>query len=407
LLIKLDIFENEDFMKNKVQSSYFLFALITSLVGLNWFMWGPLLSSIVESRYKISGFALALFISSVPLALVIMSYFTGSLADKNPKRTTIIAATMLGVTTILRPFTAGNFTALLIMQLIFALSAAFCFTSWSPFTYRLFEPKEISTKIAIFTAFLTGGQILAFLITFPIANKIGLFYLLLIYGIISATVSTFYILLVSKLDFPYKVTRNKIPTFLEGAKITFSEPSMKSLSFISLLDIGVFAWLAGWYPKMLISFKGISPSNAAIVNSMILLGCLIGAMTIPNLSHRLKKVKIFFLLLPIICIAMFLLIPKLNNFGALLIDGVILGFALFPMYPLGVHLPSAYSKIGIKHAGVGSGIILIAANIGGFLLPELGAAVTKMTPSIIIFGIIPMALMSIGALFFKDPDTYI
>jgi len=103
-------------MKNRVQSSYFLFALITSLVGLNWFMWGPLLSSIVEPRYKISGFTLALFISSVPLALVIMSYFAGSLADKNPKRTTITAATMLGVTTILRPFTAVNFTALLIMQ---------------------------------------------------------------------------------------------------------------------------------------------------------------------------------------------------------------------------------------------------------------------------------------------------
>jgi MFS family permease len=393
-------------MKSRVQSTYFLFALITSLIGLNWFMWGPLLSSVIEPRYKISGFAMALFISSVPLALVFLSYFTGSFADKDPKRTTIIAAIILGVTTLIRPFMIASFPALLIMQLIFTISAAFCFTSWSPFTYRLFEQKEASSKIATFTAFLTGGQILAFLITYPLADKIGLFSLLLIYGIISAIVAVFYILSVSKLEFPYKITGSKKPTFSEGAKIILSEPSMKSLSLISLLDIGVFAWLAGWYPKMLTSFKGASPSEAATVNSMILLGCLIGAMTVPNLSHRLKKVKVFFLLLPIICIAMFSLVPVLHSFGALLIDGAILGFALFPMYPLGVHLPSAYSKIGIKYAGVGSGIILIAANIGGFMLPELGAAVSQIIPSITIFGIIPMALMFITGLFFKDPDTY-
>ena len=391
----------------KVKGAYFLFALITSIIGFNWFMWGPLLSSVIEPKYKISGFALALFISSVPLALVFLSYFTGSFADKNPKRTTITAAAILGVTTLIRPFTIGSFLTLLLMQIIFTLSAAFCFTSWSPFTYRLFEPKEATSKIAIFTAFLTGGQILAFLITYPIVNRIGLFSSLLIYGIISAIVSILYIMLVLKLDFPYTIEVRVRPTFSEGVKIIFSESSMKSLSFISLLDIGVFAWLAGWYPKMLMSFKGVSPSKAAIVNSMILFGCLVGAMTVPNLSHKFKKVRFFFLLLPIICIIMFLLVPGLKSFGALLINGVILGFALFPMYPLGVHLPSAYSKIGIKYAGVGSGIILIAGNIGGFLLPELGAAVTKMTTSIIIFGIIPMALMFIGALFFKDPDTYV
>ncbi len=394
-------------MKSKAKSSYFLFALVTSIIGFNWFMWGPLLSSVIEPKYKISGFALALFISSVPLALVFLSYFTGSFADKNPKKTTITAAAILGVTTLIRPFTIGSFPALLLVQLIFTLSAAFCFTSWSPLTYRLFEPKEASSKIAIFTVFLTGGQILTFLVTYPIVSKIGLFSLLLIYGIVSATVSVLYIMLVSNLEFPYTVVSKEKPTFSEDAKIIFSEPAIKSLSFISLLDIGVFAWLAGWYPRMLMSFKGVSPSKAAIVNSMILFGCLLGAMTVPNLSHKLKKVRFFFLLLPLICVTMFLLVLVLKSFSALLIDGFILGFALFPMYPLGVHLPSAYSKIGIKYAGVGSGMILIAANIGGFLLPELGAAVTKMTTSIIVFGIIPMALMFIGALFFKDPDTYV
>lgn len=394
-------------MKNKIQITYLLFSLITALIGFNWFMWGPLLSSILEPQYHVSGFELALFISSVPLALVILSYFTGSLADKNPKRTTITAAIILGVTTMIRPFMAYNFITLLITQLIFTISAAFCFTSWSPLTYRLFEPKQAASKIATFTAFLIGGQILAFLITYPIVTKINLFGSLLIYGFVSLIAAIIYILIISRLDFPHKLEINKRPALSEGIKIILREPSMKWLGIISLLDIGVFAWLAGWYPKMITTFKDFSPARAGVVNSMILVGCLIGAMIIPNLSHRIKKVKIFFLFLPIICILMFLLVPGLNSFIALIIDAVILGFALFPMYPLGVHLPSAYSKIGIQYAGVGSGVILITANIGGFLLPELGATVQNMTASILIFGILPMALMFFAAFFFKDPDTYI
>ena len=100
------------------------------------------------------------------------------------------------------------------------------------------------------------------------------------------------------------------------------------------------------------------------------------------------------------------IIPMLNSFTAFLVDGLILGFALFPMYPLGVHLPSAYSKIGIAFAGVGSGIMLIAGNLGGFLLPELGATVSEIRTAILLFGIIPMLLMFLSAMFFKDPDTY-
>ncbi len=390
-------------MRNKASVMYFLFAIITSLVGFNWFMWGPILGPIVETQYRVSGFVVTLFISAVPLMLVLLSYFAGNLADIDPKRTTIISAAILGITSLIKPFFSFNFFALLLVHLVFTLSAAFCFTSWAPLTYRLFESEKSSSRVALFTAFLTAGQILAFLITYPMVSRTSLFTTLLIYGLVTFFICVIYILIAIKVRFPYSVEITKRPTLLEGAKIIFSEHSIKPLAIICFLDIGVFSWLAGWYPKMLTRFKGINPSQAGIVNAMILVGCLIGAMIIPNLSHKLKKVKVFLLVLPVICILMFVLIPPLSSYGILLIDGVILGFALFPMYPLGVHLPSAFNKIGMKYAGVGSGIILIAANLGGFILPELGVLSEGLTSSIIMFGILPMAFMFVSALFFKDP----
>jgi len=390
-------------MRNKASVMYFLFAIITSLVGFNWFMWGPILGPIVETQYRVSGFVVTLFISAVPLMLVLLSYFAGNLADIDPKRTTIISAAILGITSLIKPFFSFNFFALLLVHLVFTLSAAFCFTSWAPLTYRLFESEKSSSRVALFTAFLTAGQILAFLITYPMVSRTSLFTTLLIYGLVTFFICVIYILIAIKVRFPYSVEITKRPTLLEGAKIIFSEHSIKPLAIICFLDIGVFSWLAGWYPKMLTRFKGINPSRAGIVNAMILVGCLIGAMIIPNLSHKLKKVKVFLLVLPVICILMFVLIPPLSSYGILLIDGVILGFALFPMYPLGVHLPSAFNKIGMKYAGVGSGIILIAANLGGFILPELGVLSEGLTSSIIMFGILPMAFMFVSALFFKDP----
>jgi MFS family permease len=385
---------------------FLLFGLLTSFIGFNWFMWGPILSSVIEPKYKVSGFIVALFISSVPLMLVVLSYFAGSLADTNPKRTTTIAALFLAVTTILRPFAIGNFYLLLALQIAFSVSAVFCFTSWSPLTYRLFEKDMAANKIAIYTAFLTGGQILAFLITYHIYLKIGLFWMLLVYGLVSFIVGITYMLTVNKGSLPVEVQVLKRPSFSEGLNIAFKEKAMFPLSFIAFLDIGVFCWLAGWYPKMLTAFKGITPDKAGIVNSLILLGCLIGAMTVPNWSHSIKKVKIFLSVLPILCIAMFILVPYIGNYILLLVDGLVLGFALFPMYPLGVHLPSAYSKIGIAYAGVGSGIILISANLGGFLFPEIGSAVHTLWGSILIFGVLPMFLMFLIAFAFRDPDTY-
>ncbi len=393
--------------KNRSGSlAYAGFAFITALIGFNWFMWGPLLGSTLEPHYKVSGFLLALFISSIPIMLVLFSYFVGNMADRDSKKTTIISSLILLITVLVRPFTLFNFYVLLSDQLVFALSAAFCFPSWASLTYRLFDKEKAASRIAGFTAALTGGQILAFLITFPLVNRLGLLTVLWVYGIISAIFAVFYIFVIRKTEFPFTPNITERPSLIEGAKIVLSEKSMIPLMVISFLDIGVFAWLAGWYPHILVQYKGITPTEAGIVNSVILIGCLIGAETVPNIAHHIRKVKVFLLILPLICIGMLSIVPVISNFWLFLIDGLILGFALFPMYPLGVHLPSAYSKIGITFAGVGSGIMLIAGNLGGFLLPELGATVSQINRAILLFGIIPMLLMFLSALFFKDPDTY-
>ena len=392
--------------KNFSILSYTGFALITALIGFNWFMWGPILGSVIKPKYHVSGFLLALFISSVPIMLVLFSYFVGNLADRDPRRTTIISSIILLIAVLIRPLLISNFYMLLADQIVLSISAAFCFPSWASFTYRLFEKERAASLIAGFTAALTGGQILAFLITYPTVKKIGLSKTMWVYGIATAVVALFFIFVVNSGDFPFSVSTNKRPSLIDGFKIVLSEKSMIPLMIISFLDIGVFAWLAGWYPSILVAHKGITPTQAGIVNSFILIGCLIGAEIVPNISHHIKKVKTFLLLLPIICIVMLSIIPMLNSFTAFLVDGLILGFALFPMYPLGVHLPSAYSKIGIAFAGVGSGIMLIAGNLGGFLLPELGATISEIRAAILMFGILPMLLMFLSAMFFKDPDTY-
>jgi len=128
---------------------------------------------------------------------------------------------------------------------------------------------------------------------------------------------------------------------------------------IAFLDIGVFKWLAGWYPKLTLTFKGMSPAQAGYINAFILIGCLIGAMTIPDFSHRIKKVKLFFIVLPIVVALMLLVSFGTSTFFGLSFISIIMGIALYPIYPLGLHLPSAFSEIGVEYAGVGSGIILI------------------------------------------------
>jgi predicted MFS family arabinose efflux permease len=393
-------------MEEKSNLVFYLFALITAMIGLDWFMWGPIIHSVVEPKYNAPLFLLTIFISAIPLMLVIFSYFSGNLADKDPKRTTIIASILLAVTSLMKPFVLFNFDALLIIHLLFALSAVYCFTSWSPLTYRLFEKNLAAHKIALFTAALTAGEFLGYLLTYPIVSRIGLHSTLVIYGIISAIIALVYIHVIYKIEFAYSVEPRPRPSILKGFKLVMKEQAMVYLSIIAFLDIGVFAWIATWYPKLFTSFKGFGPEQASLITSAKLIGCLIGALTVPTLSHKLRKVRVFFIFLPIISALMFFIVPYMNNYYLLLIDSLILGVTLFPVYPIGVHLPSAYTKIGIEYAGIGSGIVLIFANIGGFLLPQLGVLTHSLWSSIAIFGIAPMLLISLSALFFTDPDTY-
>lgn len=395
-------------MKSKNPNLIFvLFGLVTLLIGFNWFMWGPLLKPIVEESMHVKPVFAELLISSVPFLLVLFSYFAGGFADLSPKRSTTVAAILLGVFTVLRFVFSFNFFLLLLMHFFFALSATFAFTSWSPLTYRLFEKDKASKITAYFTAFLVSGQIIAFFVSYPLVKAFGLSKVLLVSSLISFLISFAYVLYVRDWnDVLEGVKENKRLPISEGFRLVFSNTSLLVLALISFLDIGVFKWLAGWYPKLNVAFKGLDPTKAGFINAFILAGCLIGAMTIPDLSHRIKKVRLFFIILPVIVILMFFLSLKVSGFSILALISLILGIALFPIYPLGIHLPSAFSTVGIKNAGIGSAIILIFANLGGTIFPLLGTLTKGFENSVLAFGIVPMFIILLLGIVFKDPDTY-
>ena len=395
-------------MENKKAFLIFLlFGLVTFLIGFNWFIWGPILVPIVEPNFHVKPVLAELLITAVPLLLVVFSYFTGTLADRSPKRSTAIAAILLGLFTLLRGIFSFNFLSLLIMNYLFALSASFTFTSWSPVTYRLFEKDKAAKITAYFTAFLVSGQILAFFISFPLASRMGLKNFLILSGVISLVVAVFYLFIIRGWDDALKSSEQhqRLPIF-EGFKLVFSNRSLVVLCLIAFLDIGVFKWLAGWYPKLTLTFKGMSPAQAGYINAFILIGCLIGAMTIPDFSHRIKKVKLFFIVLPIVVALMLLISFGTSTFFGLSFISIIMGIALYPIYPLGLHLPSAFSEIGVEYAGVGSGIILIFSNLGGTIFPLLGSITSGYNASITAFGIVPILLITLLGFIFKDPDTY-
>jgi len=395
-------------MQNKKAISiFFLFGLVTFLIGFNWFLWGPILVPIVEPNFGVSSVAAELLITAVPLLLVVFSYFTGALADRSPKKSTTIASILLGIFALLRGIFSFSFISLLIMNYLFALSASFAFTSWSPVTYRLFEKYKAAKITAYFTAFLVSGQILAFFISFPLASRMGLKNFLTFSGVISLIVSILYLFVIRGWNDALKSTeQHQRLSIFEGFRLVFSNRSLVVLCLIAFLDIGVFKWLAGWYPKLTLTFKGMSPSQSGYINAFILVGCLIGAMTIPDFSHRIKKVKLFFIVLPIVVALMLLTSFGINTFLGLSIISLIMGIALYPIYPLGLHLPSEFSDIGAEYAGVGSGIILIFSNLGGTIFPLLGSMSSGYAASITIFSILPMLLITLLGFIFKDPDTY-
>ena len=372
---------------------------IALLSQLSWLTFAPITSEMVK-LFNVTAFDVSLLSLVWPLIFVILAIPVGIFIDKKGFKISVgIGAILLAVFSVIRIFSTipdYNFTILLISQTGAALSQPFIFGSITKIAVNWFSEKDQGLATGLGTIGLFIGMMLALSITPFLFLSFGIIKLLIIYAYISC-VGAFFFLVFAK--------EGKAQTIYDTSS-TFTLKNLWELSKLKgfiIIEFGFFVVVGGftaimtWLEQILNSLHGINIDEAGIVGGLMIIGGVIGSITIPAISDKVNKIKPFILLdLAVGTFAIFL-IGSIDNFMLLAIIFFIGGFFLMSALPLVLEMSSRIAGLGME--GRASSLLWFFSQVGSILLiaivdpiNSLGGSYFHSILLIVIFWIIAFLL---------------
>ena len=222
------------------------------------------------------------------LSNVIFLFAAGMLLDYFSTKKTMLVAMLLCVLSTFILAYAHSFYLALFCRFVTGIGSAFCFVGPIRIASRWFPPQRMALVTgAIVTMAMTGGMLAQYPLTRLVA-QIGWRESLVMVGWLGATmlvVMAFWIK-----DKPDNVviqpTKQANP-FAVAKKAYFNAQTMRAALYTSLMNMAVAVFGAMMGPLYLMQRLGVSKEDAAMVNSMLFLGAIIGGPLIGWCSDKL------------------------------------------------------------------------------------------------------------------------
>lgn len=342
--------------------------IIALLSQMLWLTFAPI-SSGMQGLFGVSAFDINLLSLVWPLIFVISAIPVGIFIDKKGFKTSVgIGAVFLAVFSVMRifyTFSDYNFMLLLIAQSGAAVSQPFIFGSITKLAVSWFPEDEQGIATGLGTIGLFIGMMLALVLTPPLFQSYGIDGMLIIYAVVSCTGALLFIAL----------AREGKAAYTEEAASTFTLGELWNLSRLkdfAILEYGFFAGVGGFtaimtaLEDMLNSLHGINMDRAGIAGGLLIIGGIIGSITIPAISDRVRKIKPFVLADLLIGAVMLYLLGIVDGFLSIAIICFIIGFFLMSALPLVLEISSRIAGKGME--GRASSMLWFFSQLGSMIL---------------------------------------
>jgi cyanate permease len=130
---------------------------------------------------------------------------------------------------------------------------------------------------------------------------------------------------------------------LDGLRHALSVPSFRRYLVISFVGLGVFNGVTTWI-EAIVRPRGVGPEQAGTLGAVMLVSGVVGAVTLPAVSDRLRKRK------PFIAYGLVFAVPGLaglalaRGFPLLCASAAMLGFFLTSIMPVGMQYASEIAR---------------------------------------------------------------
>ncbi|MDP1604105.1 MAG: MFS transporter [Legionella sp.] len=255
------------------------------------FIQGNMFASIADNimhDFQIQADKMAFLSSIYYLSNVLFLFVAGFILDKYSTKKTILIAMLLCVISTFILAYAHSFYLALFCRFVTGIGSAFCFLGPIRLASRWFPPRRMAMVTgAIVTMAMTGGMLAQYPLTKLVA-QIGWRDALIQVGCLGAIMLI--VMFFGIIDKPHEsltkvVKKSNMLAIVK--KIYLNPQTLKAALYSSLLNMAIAVFGAMMGTLYLVQRLGVSKEEAAVVNSMLFLGAIIGGPLIGWCSDKL------------------------------------------------------------------------------------------------------------------------
>ena len=319
------------------------------------------------------------WIYSIPmLAFVIFVILGGIITDKiGLRNATIISGIVITCFGMLLGI-SGGFLSLLITSFLFGVGGGLLYPNLAKIVADWFEDEKKGTASGIYLMAGGSGQVVALAITVPII--LPLFhsnwrFCFIFYGLLSLISAVLWIFIVKEKQ------STKESSHISISKETFKRIlTNKYILGLCVIIFFAFSILIGYtnYMEEFIIEKGFSIGIFGYLASLLSLGVALGNVSLPTLSDKVGRRKIFLIICAAVAIFLMISLHFVTSELMVWILIFILGLMTGTLIPLCLTICIEIKTLPKELAGTISGIVLSFGFLGGFSVSLIfGALLTS------------------------------
>jgi len=363
-----------------------VFMFINLTIQMLWITYAPITGP-AAAFYGVTDLQIGFLAMSFMIAFIPLSIPVSWIIDTYGFKPAVsIGAVLMGVFGLLRGFAGGNYSLVLWSTIGIAAAQPFLLNAWTKVPANWFAVEERATAVGLVTLANLVGTALGMVLTPILTESISIPEVQLIYGGIAAFSAVLFVALAREKPAtpPGPAGSEARALMLDGLKHALSVKSFWLYLFVSFVGLGVFNGVTTWVENI-IRPRGFTPTDAGTLGALMLVGGVLGAVTIPPISDRKRKRK------PYILLGLLLAIPGLVGvtFAAspwlLFVSAFGMGFFLVSTSPIGMQYAAEVTQPTPE--GTSNGLIQLfgqASVVFVYVMEALQTPEGSFTPALLL-----------------------
>lgn len=382
-----------------------VFMFINLTIQILWISYAPITGPAAKF-YGVTDLQIGLLSMVFMIAFIPLSIPVSWVIDTYGFRVAVsIGAVLMGVFGVLRGLAGANYSLVLISTIGIAIAQPFLLNAWTTVPAKWFNVEERATVVGLVTLSNLIGTGLGMVLTPVLTESMPIPTVQTIFGAIAACSSVLFLIFARENPPtpPCQPGMEDRALMLDGLKHALTIKDFWIYLVVSFFGMGIFNGLNTWV-ESIIRPRGFTPTDAGTMGAALLVGGLIGAVILPNLSDRSHKRKLFLILAFTLAIPGLIGITFAKDFWLLLASAFVLGFFLTSGNPIGMQYAAEITYPTPE--GTSNGLIQLfgqASVVFVYIMEALKTPDGSFTPALLA----AVGLMGISVLLLsqiKDPE---